>query len=280
MKSNSCSRTTTARLWIVAIVLGTLVWPTTGHGQGSNRRDRFRRDNSSRYSSSRADQGSRQASVQKAPAPRPTGPAPAAKPAVTAAQPAGANEAAGPRPDEVAPPTEGLEEEPSSPLAGYGIIFQRNIFSRQRTPFRPRQRAETQLVVPPNPETHFVLRGIVQENNEVIAFIEDTQGGGVLQLRRGDHVARGAIKTLSLDALEYQLEDKTISIRLGYDLEGTRAPAAMTADEVSIMPQTTAPAATAAPAGQQTPTQTSAPAGNEADILRRLMEQRRQQLGQ
>lgn len=147
-----------------------------------------------------------------------------------------------------------------------------------------------QVVAAPNPETHFVLRGIAQEDNQVIAFVEDTQDGGVLRLRQGDRVARGAIKALSLDALEYQLEDKTISIRLGYDLEGVRSPVAVTLDEVSIMPQapapaqTPAPALTAAPAGQPTQTrpqpQTSAPAGNEADILKRLMEQRRQQLGQ
>ena len=130
------------------------------------------------------------------------------------------------------------ESEETGPWARYNVILQRNIFSRQRTAFRPRDRnSESQVVAVPNPETHFVLRGIAQEDNQVIAFIEDTQGGGVLRLRQGDRVARGAIKTLSLDALEYQLEDKTISIRLGCDLEGTRAPVAVTVDEVSIMPQ-------------------------------------------
>jgi len=287
MKKNSYNRAVIASLMTVLIALGALLWPTTGHSQSSSRRDRFRRDTSSRFESSRTDRGSRQASGQKAAATKPVEPnAGGAKAGVTAAQPKAANEAAAPRPDEIT--MESLTDEESGPLARYSIILQRNIFSRQRTPFRPRDRsAESQVVAVPNPETHFVLKGVVQENNQFIAFIEDTQGGGVLRLRQGDPVARGTIKTLSLDALEYQLEDKTISVRLGCDLEGTRAPVAVTVtvDEVPILSQTPAPAPTGAPAStatQQPKTvqQTPAPAGNEADILKRLMEQRRQQLGQ
>jgi hypothetical protein len=156
----------------------------------------------------------------------------------------------------------------------YDIILNRNIFSRQRTPFRPRERNNETPVAAPNPETHFFLKGVVQENNEFIAFVEDTQGGGVQRLRQGDRVARGVIKTLGLDALEYQLEDKTISVQLGCDLEGTRG--------VVTVSKTPAPAATTATTGQQAQTQQPAPApsGDEAEILKRLMEQRKQQLGQ
>jgi hypothetical protein len=202
-----------------------------------------------------------------------------AKPGAAAAQPAAANEAAALRPDEVEPSLESAGDEGAGPWAGYNIIFQRNIFSRQRSPFRPREKnGQPQVVVAPNPETHFILKGIVQEDNQFIAFIEDTQGGGVLRLRQGDRVARGAIKTLSLDALEYQLEDKTISVRLGCDLEGTRGVVTAPAGDLLGALQTPAPASTAAPAGQQA--QTPAPTGNEAEILKRLMEQRRQQIGQ
>ncbi len=286
---NSYNRAVIVRLLVVTL-LGALLWPTTGHGQTSSRRDRFRRDTSSRSDSSKTDRARQQASGQKAAATKSVEPNTAGKkPAVTAALAQGVNEAAAPRPDEVAPPVESLADVESGPLAKYSIILQRNIFSRQRSPFRPRDRnAEARAVAAPNPETHFVLKGVVQEDNQFIAFIEDTQGGGVLRLRQGDKVARGAIKTLSLDALEYQLEDKTISVRLGCDLEGTRAPVAMivAVDEVPIVSPAPAPAPTATPAsaaaqqpktGQQMPAPTG---GNEADILKRLMEQRRQQLGQ
>lgn len=288
MKRNSCNRAVIAGRLMVILALGALLWPTTGLSQSSGRRDRFRRDASSRSSSSRTEQAPRQASGQKAAATKSVEPnAAGAKAGAKPAQAKAADEAAVPRPEEIGRPTDSFENEASGPEAKYSIISQRNIFSRQRTPFRPRDRSAEAQVVAPNPETHFVLKGVVQENNQFIAFIEDTQGGGVLQLRQGDKVARGAIKTLSLDALDYQLEDKTISVKLGCDLEGARAAVTVTvtADELANMPQTSTPTLTTVPASTATQQpkagqQTAAPAGNEADILKRLMEQRKQQLGQ
>ena len=57
----------------------------------------------------------------------------------------------------------------------------------------------------PNPESYFLLKGVVQENNQFIAFVEDKQTGSVLRLRQGDRVARGTVKSLTLDGLEYEL---------------------------------------------------------------------------
>jgi hypothetical protein len=177
---------------------------------------------------------------------------------------------------------------PQDAWAKYQIILDRNIFSRQRGPVRrPGEDRDTGPVKLPDPETHFVLKGIVQENNEFIAFIEDTQAGMVLQLRKDDHVARGVIKALSLDGIEYQLEEHTTAVKLGYDLEGhlgpvsapapasPPAPTAPAPSGATTRPAAPAPSVTSPPAGQP-----AAPAGDEADILRRLMEQRRQQLGQ
>jgi hypothetical protein len=180
---------------------------------------------------------------------------------------------------------------PPDPWAKYQIILDRNIFSRQRGPVRrPGEDAEAGPVAVPNPETHFILKGVVQENNEFIAFIEDTQAGTVLRLRRDDRIARGAIKALTLDGIDYQLEERTTAVKLGYDLEGNlgpvsvpavvsqpapTAPAAAAQSGGATRPAASAPSVTSAPAGQQ-----PAPAGDEADILKRLMEQRKQQLGQ
>jgi hypothetical protein len=271
MKNNCCNRARIFALLPVAVALVAVLWPATGDGQTSSRRDRSRRDTSARFSSSRTDQASRQASEQKGQATKPAEP-----------------NAATARPAEAAPPVERPRAQASGMGAKYDIILQRNVFSRQRSPFRPRDSSQSQAVVVPNPETHFLLNGIVQENEQFSAFIEDTQGGGVLRLRQGDRVARGTIKTLSLDALEYQLEDKTIIVKLGCDLEGTRGatPVAVMATELPKPSQTpaptTAPASASTSAGQQVQTQpqTAAPSGDEAAILKRLMEQRRQQLGQ
>ena len=158
--------------------------------------------------------------------------------------------------------------------AKYEIILQRNIFSRNRQAFRPQEsREEPQQVAMPNPESYYVLKGIVQEDSEFIAFVEDKRGGGILRLRQGDEIARGVIKALNLDTLEYEMGDQVTTVRLGSDLEGGYG--AVTSADVMEWSQT--PATTTAPAqsGQQPP-----PSGDEAEILRRLMEQRKQQLGQ
>ena len=155
--------------------------------------------------------------------------------------------------------------------ATYDVILRRNIFSRQR--IAPRPEGEQTQVVVPDPETYFVLRGVVQQNDEFIAFIEDTQGGRVLRLRRNDSVARGVIKSLSLDSVEYQFGDKTTAISMGSNLQGGRG--AVITDEMSDWPQISVPAAQ--PGGTAQP---QMPSGDESEILKRLMEQRRQQLGQ
>ncbi len=151
------------------------------------------------------------------------------------------------------------------------IILKRNIFSRTRMPYRERPVVQEAPRVTRNPEAYYVLKGVVQENDQFIAFIEDTQGGTVLRLKRGDAVARGAIKTVTLDGIEYQMEDKTTVVRLGLDLEGGYG--AMTTRQMVDLVTSTTPASS--------PSGTSAPAsGDTGDILKRLMEQRKQQLGQ
>jgi len=157
--------------------------------------------------------------------------------------------------------------------AKYQIILQRNIFSRQRVSPRQKQRQRPQRVVTPNPESYFLLKGIVKEGGTFIAFLEDTRSNGVLKLHEGDSVARGVIKNFTLDSIEYQMEDRTISVALGRDLEGGQGTITMNRLlELSV---------TSMPTGdQEGATEEPIPSEDEAEILRQLMEQRRQQLGQ
>jgi len=164
--------------------------------------------------------------------------------------------------------------EQTDPWAKYQIILERNIFSRQRGPIRRPDEVEEKPreVVVPNPESYLLLRGIVQEDGTFIAFIEDTRSATILKLRQGDSVARGTIATLSLDSLEYELEDKKTTIRMGYDLEGGHG--AVTASELMEWSQTSAATGSGA-TDAQTP---AAPTGEQADILKQLMERRKQEL--
>jgi hypothetical protein len=173
-------------------------------------------------------------------------------------------------------PTPGLGREADDPddrWAPYRIVLQRNIFSRQRGPVRRTEERVERPVVIPNPESYFRLRGITQEDGAFVAFLEDMRTNTVLRVRAGDSVARGVVKALDLDSLEYQLDEQTITVSMGQDLEGGQG--AITASELAQWSETAASTPEASP----TEGETSEPTGDQADILRQLMERRRQQLG-
>lgn len=158
--------------------------------------------------------------------------------------------------------------------ASYQIILQRNIFSRQRGPIRRRRVERTRRTVTRNPESYHILKGIVQEGGTFIAFIENTQNNTVFRLREGESIARGAVKNFTLDSIEYQLEDKTVSVALGRDLEGGQGALSLNRlMEYSATTSTPVSDPNAAP--EETTT-----SEEEAEILKKLMEQRKQQLGQ
>jgi hypothetical protein len=154
--------------------------------------------------------------------------------------------------------------------AKYNIILDRNMLSRNRVPSRPQEVVAEPPKRVPDPESYLLLKGIVQEDNRFLAFVEDKRTGTVLRLREGDSVARGTIKSLNLDGLQYQYQDKTISVGIGSDLEG--GSGALTASDLASYSSMAAPGASA--------TGSAPPSADEAEILKRLMEQRQQQLGQ
>lgn len=154
----------------------------------------------------------------------------------------------------------------------YKVIVDRNMFSRQRGAAERRQRdAEREVVTVPDPESYYRLRGIAQENGIFIAFVEDTRRSETLKLRQGNTVARGSIESLDLDSIVFRIEDRTITVAIGQDLLGGHG--AVTMNE--LMQWTPAPST--ATGGQ--PATPAAPTGAEADILRQLMERRKQELG-
>jgi len=289
MKSNSYNQATALALVTAVTALVIASWPTTGRSQDSSRRDRerYRREIMSRTSSGRPESGRPENSTQSGrtrsdPSRRD---ASTQQPGSSKQQtaPAGTSEKTGritklaepnaaPQPVERRPPRRVVQDQR---WTQYEIVTQRNMFSRQRVPLRVQtERAEERPRTIPNPESYLLLKGIVQEDNQFIAFVEDKQSGNVLRLRQGDQVARGTIKSLNnLDGLEYQFQDKTVSVSLGFDLEGGHG--AVTAGDLASFVPTTAPATSGTPAG--TP---ALPAADEAEILKRLMEQRKQQMGQ
>ncbi|MFH1716306.1 MAG: hypothetical protein ABIF19_03065 [Planctomycetota bacterium] len=155
----------------------------------------------------------------------------------------------------------------------FKVIVERNMFSRQRGSRVEQSRTE-QVRTPPvlSPESYYVLKGIAQENGEFVAFLEDTQRGRILRVRKGDSVARGVVKALTLDTIEYQFEDRTTTVAMGYDLEGGQGVVTLTQMYELSQTYSTTP--------QQPATQPASPSEDEAEILKQLMERRQQQVGQ
>ena len=156
----------------------------------------------------------------------------------------------------------------------FRIVVERNMFSRQRGPRVERTRRQVPVAPPaPDPESYVVLKGIVQQDGEFIAFLEDTQSGQIRRVRQGDSVVRGRIKSLTLDSIEYESGDRTVTVTMGLNLQGRVGGATFTG--MYDLTQTSA-----APSAAGT-TESSAPATeDEAEILRQLMERRQQQIGQ
>jgi len=173
-------------------------------------------------------------------------------------------------------PQSGLSEiamEPKDAWAKYQVILQRNIFSRQRGPIRQRLAAPARPVVTRNPESYLLLKGIVHEDDTFIAFVEDTQDNMVLWLREGDDIARGTVKNFTLDSIEYQLEDRTIIVAVGRDLEGGQGTISM--NRLLELSATSSPSSDPNAATEE-PTLS----GDDAEILKQLMDQRKRQIGQ
>jgi hypothetical protein len=168
--------------------------------------------------------------------------------------------------------------EQKDPWDAYKVIVERNMFSRQRgaRPERSNQDDGQMRTAPVlSPESYYLLKGIVQEDDAFIGFLEDTRGGQIIRVREGDSIARGVIKALSLDSIEYQLDDRTITVTMGHDLQGGQGAVTMTQLYEWSQASSTTPQKAVTPASGQ-----AGPPGDEAEILKQLMERRQQQLGQ
>src|SRR4051812_24493229 len=108
----------------------------------------------------------------------------------------------------------------------YNVLSERNIFLRERG-VRPRSNngpssrdsGSSQYNRPPA-EAVFVLTGIVLEEGQYRAYVEDTSTGRVHRLAVGDTVARGHVLEIEIDAIAYDLNGQGTWVTIGSDLRG------------------------------------------------------------
>ena len=87
----------------------------------------------------------------------------------------------------------------------YKLILDRNIFSRDRRPYVPRERTTTDRPPPPI-ETDYCLKGIARERKQLTAFIEQLSTGIIDRYTLNAKIAKGSIKTITLDMVEYAVD--------------------------------------------------------------------------
>ena len=105
----------------------------------------------------------------------------------------------------------------------YNVLSERNIFMRERglpatRPYAPRT-YDSAPVRPPL-EASFVLTGIVLEEGQYRAYVEDVSSGRVHRLAVGDPIARGHVPEIEIDAIAYSAGGQGTWISIGSDLRG------------------------------------------------------------
>ncbi len=185
---------------------------------------------------------------------------------------------------------------------GYSILLERNIFSRDRRPYRPERERSTTQAPPPPIESTLVLLGIGRQQGQTLAFVEDTLTGRIERHAVGSSIARGHVRSLTLDFLVYARDSKEAVSDPNAPAAGETArvnpPSRLTKVWIgqTLMGETSAGSpsfsTTSTGTGAEffaTPTTgasqgaegstTPSGDGDQSDILKRLLERRRQELG-
>lgn len=70
------------------------------------------------------------------------------------------------------------------------------------------------------PEALFIFRGAVRAGTSITAFMENLTAKDVVQVAVGDSLARGRIKSIDLDAIQYETAGNAMRIEVGQNLNG------------------------------------------------------------
>jgi len=155
----------------------------------------------------------------------------------------------------------------------YDVLIERNIFSRLRGSAAQLGREAEAPALPP-PERFLVLTGIVRQDDDYMAFLEDTAKGTVMRVRAGDAVLEGRVASVTLDALGYAKNGGTVTVKVGQNLEaGEGRPTR------SVKAAATGTGGSAEAASQTGPSSGSA-SDSAGDIVERLRQRRQKELAQ
>ncbi|MEL0061334.1 MAG: hypothetical protein VW711_14350 [Verrucomicrobiales bacterium] len=187
-------------------------------------------------------------------------------------------------------------------LASFKLIQERNIFDPERR--KPREIRRERPVEPPREES-FTLLGTMSYGERILAFFEGTQRDWSGAVELGKEVAGHTLKEVGFDNVLLELKGETLALQVGAgrsrrgdaDWEtqdrgswkgssgGSRSGrSSRSSSSSTFRPARTEGSADAASAsadgGSDNAADESVIDGSASDILKQLMERRRQQMGQ
>ena len=171
----------------------------------------------------------------------------------------------------------------------YGILVERNIFSRNRTRKTDKRDKKPKNIVQRYAHEEFVLRGISRWSKEYVAFLENTSYSQTKMYRIGDSVAEGKIKNITLDYVEFEIKKNVKKVEIGKNLQGEIYTPSVTFDDLDLIDQTeilsdqVETSFDQAETSSEPATTTDSNAGAESseeqnDILKKLLERRKKEL--
>jgi hypothetical protein len=103
----------------------------------------------------------------------------------------------------------------------YGTIVEGNIFLKDRTPARPARTYEPTSRPTIPLEQVFVIVGIVYEEGDYRAYLEDLRYNTVTRVSHGDSIANGTVEDIGIGGLVYISSSETRWVEIGQDLTGS-----------------------------------------------------------
>jgi hypothetical protein len=162
----------------------------------------------------------------------------------------------------------------------YRILSERNIFSRNRVKVEKPVFVEPRSIQrePDREEGYLVLRGVTKQADQFVAFIEDSRTMEIRKVLKNGIIGKGKIKKITLDYITYELEGKSARVNIGMTMGGEAAESVSGYDSGFEAPKQQDFLNFSPTVQEETKAETTGESAK--DILQRLKERRKKELGE
>ncbi len=152
--------------------------------------------------------------------------------------------------------------------SSYKVIYERNIFSKDRLPPRELRRSDSKTQRTTRVLSIYVLRGIAADSQQKAAFIEEQISGESMNAKLGTELLGGRITDIKYSYIIFEKDGRARKVKIGSEFGK---------EELTVISERSDEKSEEA-AIEESKTD-DAPVGDESDILKKLMERRKSELG-